>query len=122
MGIMEILKRIEETPTPRVTKVALAYSGGLDSSLSVELLGRKYKAKEIFPVTIDMGQGEEEIAESNRKAKVLGIVPLLTDMKDEFTEQWIARAIQSNSDYLGYPVSTSMTRQIVAKRNAGMKK
>ena len=43
-------------------------------------------------------------------------------MKDEFTEQWIARAIQSNSDYLGYPVSTSMTRQIVAKRNAGMKK
>ena len=46
----------------------------------------------------------------------------MIDTKDEFTEQWIARAIQSNSDYPGYPVSTSMTRQIVAKRNAGMKK
>ena len=102
MGIKEILKRIEETPTPRVTKVALAYSGGLDSSLSVELLRRKYKAKGIIPVTIDVGQGEEEIAESNRKAKVLEIVPLLIDMRDEFTEEWIARAIQANSDETGF--------------------
>lgn len=118
MEIEEILKRIEETSTPQVTKVALAYSGGLDSSLSVELLRRKYRAREIVPITIDVGQGEEEIAESDRKAKALGIPPLLIDMKDEFTEQWIARAIQANSDYLGYPVSTSMTRQIVARKVA----
>ncbi|UCD72307.1 MAG: argininosuccinate synthase [Syntrophobacterales bacterium] len=118
MGIEKILNRIEATPTPQVTKVALAYSGGLDSSLSVELLRRKYKAREIVPITIDVGQGEEEIAESTRKAKLLGIVPLLINMKDEFTEQWIAKAIRSNSDYLGYPVSTSMTRQIVARKVA----
>lgn len=118
MGIEKILNRIEATPTPQVTKVAPAYSGGLDSSLSVELLRRKYKAREIVPITIDVGQGEEEIAESTRKAKLLGIVPLLIDKKDEFTEQWIAKAIRANSDYLGYPVSTSMTRQIVARKVA----
>jgi len=43
-----------------VSKVALAYSGGLDSSLSIELLRRKYKVKEIVAINIDVGQGDEE--------------------------------------------------------------
>ncbi len=118
MDIKKILKKIEKTKTPRVDKVAVAYSGGLDSSLSIELLRRKYKAKEILPITIDVGQGEEEIQESRRKAKALKIKPLFFDLRKEFTEVWVARAIQANSDYLGYPVSTSMTRQIVARKVA----
>src|SRR4030043_663812 len=118
MDIKTILKKIEETETPKVNKVAVAYSGGLDSSLSIELLRRKYKAKEILTITIDVGQGEEEVQESRRKAKVLKIKPLFFDLRTEFTEVWIARAIQANSDYLGYPVSTSMTRQIVARKVA----
>jgi argininosuccinate synthase len=118
MGIEKILKKIEETETPKVNKVAVAYSGGLDSSLAIELLRRKYKAKSILPITIDVGQGEEEILESKKKAKVLKIKPLFFDLRKEFTEVWIARAIQANSDYLGYPVSTSMTRQIVARKVA----
>ena len=118
MDVKKILKKIEETETPKVNKVAVAYSGGLDSALGIELLRGKYKAKEILPITIDVGQGEEEVAESRRKAKVLKIKPLFFDLRKEFTEVWIARAIQANSDYLGYPVSTSMTRQIVAKKVA----
>jgi argininosuccinate synthase len=118
MDIRKILEKIEKTETPDVNKVAVAYSGGLDSSLSIELLRRKYKAKKILPITIDVGQGEEEILESRRKAKVLKIKPLFFDLRKEFTEIWIARAIQANSDYLGYPVSTSMTRQIVARKVA----
>jgi len=118
MDIKKIMRKIEETETPKVNKVAVAYSGGLDSSLSIELLRRKYKAKEILPITIDVGQGEEEVQESRRKARVLKIKPLFFDLRKEFTEVWIARAIQANSDYLGYPVSTSMTRQIVARKVA----
>jgi argininosuccinate synthase len=120
MDISKILRKIEETETPEVNKVAVAYSGGLDSSLAIELLRRKYRAKRILPITIDVGQGEEEILESMRKAKVLKIKPLFFDLRKEFTEIWIARAIQANSDYLGYPVSTSMTRQIVARKVAGV--
>jgi len=118
MGIKKILRKIEGTETPKVNKVAVAYSGGLDSSLAIELLRRKYKAKSILPITIDVGQGEEEILESRKKAKRLKIKPLFFDLRKEFTEVWIARAIQANSDYLGYPVSTSMTRQIVARKVA----
>ena len=118
MEIHGILKKIEKTKTPKVNKVAVAYSGGLDSSLAIELLRRKYKAKKILPITIDVGQGEGEVLESQRKAKILKIKPLFFDLRKEFTEVWIARAIQANSDYLGYPVSTSMTRQIVARKVA----
>ena len=118
MDFRKILKKIEKTETPKVNKVAVAYSGGLDSSLAIELLRRKYKAKKILPITIDVGQGEEEVFESKRKAKILKIRPLFFDLRKEFTEVWIARAIQANSDYLGYPVSTSMTRQIVARKVA----
>jgi argininosuccinate synthase len=122
MDIRKILKKIEKTETPKVNKVAVAYSGGLDSSLAIELLRRKYKAKKILPITIDVGQGEEEIREGQRKAKVLKIKPLFFDLRKEFTEVWIARAIRANSDYLGYPVSTSMTRQIVARKVAEVAK
>ena len=118
MDIREILKKIEKIETAKVNKVAVAYSGGLDSSLAIELLRRKYKAKKILPITIDVGQGEEEVLEGRRKAKALKIKPLFFDLRKEFTEVWIARAIQANSDYLGYPVSTSMTRQIVARKVA----
>ncbi len=118
MDIKKILKKIEDTETPKVNKVAVAYSGGLDSSLGIELLRRKYKAKRILPITLDVGQGGEEVLESRRKAKVLKIRPLFFDLRREFTEVWVARAIQANSDYLGYPVSTSMTRQIVARKVA----
>jgi argininosuccinate synthase len=118
MNLRKILKKIQKTQTPRVDEVAVAYSGGLDSSLGIELLRRKYKAKKILPITIDFGQGEEEVSESRRKARALKIKPLFFDLRKEFTEVWIARAIQANSDYLGYPVSTSMTRQLVAKKVA----
>jgi argininosuccinate synthase len=115
----EALKKIEETEVAPCKKAALAYSGGLDSSLCVELLRRKYQAERIVAITVDVGQGQEEIDNGNAKAKVLGIEPILIDAREEFTEQWMAKAIQANSDYLGYPVSTSMTRQLIAQKVAG---
>jgi len=115
MSVKAILQKIESTSVPSVKKVALAYSGGLDSSLCIELLRRVYKAQEIFPITIDVGQGEEEMKESREKAKVLKVKQIVIDAKKEFTEDWLPKAIRANSDYNGYPVSTSMTRQLVAR-------
>ena len=115
MDVKEIVRKVEETPVPKVKKVALAYSGGLDSSLCVEFLRRKYKAEEIVPITVDVGQGREEIEESRKKAEKLGVEQEFIDAKDEFCDEWLARAIRANSDYGGYPVSTSMTRQLIAK-------
>jgi argininosuccinate synthase len=115
MALQDVLKKLEVGPIPKVTKVALAYSGGLDSSLSIELLRRIYKAKEIVCITIDVGQGDEEMQEGIDKAKALKVDPIMIPATKEFTEEWLALAIKANSDYNGYPVSTSMTRQLVAR-------
>lgn len=120
MDVKAIEKKIADTPVPKVKKVALAYSGGLDSSLCIKLLQDKYKAEEIILITVDVGQGEEEIKIGNDKANALGREPILIDARKEFTEEWMAKAIQANSDYLGYPVSTSMTRQLIARKVAEM--
>jgi len=118
MDVDAILKKVDETPVPKVEKVASAFSGGLDSCLGIELLRRKYKAKEIVAITIDIGQGDEEIDMCTRHAKALGIEPVVIDAAGEFANEWVAMAIQANSSYNGYPVSTSMTRQLVARKVA----
>ncbi|HUX00618.1 MAG TPA: argininosuccinate synthase domain-containing protein, partial [Phycisphaerae bacterium] len=118
MDVKAIEARIFATPVPKVSKVALAYSGGLDSSLAIELLRRAYKVQDIVAITCDVGQGDEEVAVSKAKAKTLGVKPIMIDLTKEFTEQWLAKAIRANSDYEGYPVSTSMTRQLVAREVA----
>lgn len=96
-------------------KVALAYSGGLDSALAIKLLPDYYGASEVVAVTIDVGLDAQELGECKAKAELMGVPWILIDKKDEFAEQWIAKALRANSDYEGYPVSTSMTRQLIAR-------
>ena len=115
MSVKKALAKINAVKVPTFKKAAIAYSGGLDSTLGIELLRRKYKVKKIVPITIDVGQGEDEVQDSLRKAKILKIKPILIDARKEFTTKWLTKAIHANSDYNGYPVSTSMTRQLVAR-------
>ena len=118
VNVEEVERKIEETEVPKVNKVALAYSGGLDSSLCLKLLRDKYKVEETIAVTVDVGQGEKEMEIGREKAKLFNLKPIEIDARDEFTEEWMAKAIRANSDYLGYPVSTSMTRQLIARKVA----
>src|SRR2546430_8895219 len=108
------LQKVAAVDVPQGKHIALAYSGGLDSTLCVKLAQMKYHARSLTAITVDVGQGEDEIQQSTARATQLGISPLIIDAKQEFTEQWLSKAIQANSDYNGYPVSTSMTRQLIA--------
>ncbi|HZS79637.1 MAG TPA: argininosuccinate synthase [Ktedonobacteraceae bacterium] len=108
------LHKIASVDVPQGKHIALAFSGGLDSSLCVKLSQSKYHARQLTAITVDVGQGDEEMQQSISRAQQLGIIPLVIDAKQEFTEQWLSKAIQANSDYNGYPVSTSMTRQLIA--------
>ena len=112
------LQKVAAVDVPQGKHIALAYSGGLDSTLCVKLSQLKYHARSLTAITVDVGQGEDEIQQSTSRAMQLGISPLIIDAKQEFTEQWLSKAIQANSDYNGYPVSTSMTRQLIAAKVA----
>ena len=118
-SVLELaLHKISSVDVPQGKSIALAYSGGLDSTLCVKLSQQKYHARNLVAISVDVGQGETEIQESITRAEKLGISPRTSDAKQEFTEQWLTKAIQANSDYNGYPVSTSMTRQLIAARVA----
>jgi argininosuccinate synthase len=113
-----VLHKISSVDVPQGKSIALAYSGGLDSTLCVKLSQQKYHAQKLVAISVDVGQGDEEIQQSIERAEKLGISPVILDAKQEFTEQWLSKAIWANSDYNGYPVSTSMTRQLIAARVA----
>ncbi|WP_376794823.1 argininosuccinate synthase [Thermogemmatispora sp.] len=112
------LQKIDAVEVPQGKSIALAYSGGLDSSLCVKLSQIKYKARALYAINVDVGQGKDEIEMAVKRAVELGIQPITIDAKKEFTGQWLTKAIQANSDYNGYPVSTSMTRQLIAAKVA----
>ena len=103
---------------PRVKKVAVAYSGGLDSALALKLLPEKYGAEEVLAVTVNVGLSDEELEEARSKAELLGVPWTLIEATEEFANEWITKAIRANSSYEGYPVATSMTRQLIARKVA----
>jgi argininosuccinate synthase len=114
MDTAKILEKINGVSVPKVKKCAIAYSGGLDSTLGIEMLRRVYKVDEIVAINVDVGQGQEEMDMCVSRAHKLKLEPVMIDMTKEFTEGWLKKAILANSDYNGYPVSTSMTRQLIA--------
>src|SRR5437667_7308235 len=114
----KLLEKIDATPVKTAKKVALAYSGGLDSSLCAVLAKEKYQVEELFAITVDVGQGQDEMDAAIQKAKVLGITPIVIDAKQEFADLWLSRAIQANSSYEGYRVCTSVARQLIAAKIA----
>ena len=103
---------------PQAKKVAVAYSGGLDSALALKLLPDYYGVEEVLAVTCNVGLTEAELEEARSKAELCGVPWFLMDAEQEFVEDFITRAIYANSNYEGYPVATSMTRQLIARRVA----
>lgn len=103
-------------------KFVLAYSGGLDTSVLIKYLQEKYNAQ-VITVTIDVGQGED-LKSAEEKAKKLGVLKHFSiNAKDEFVKEYIFPAIKANALYEGkYPISTSLSRPLIAKKMAEIAK
>ncbi len=53
------LQKVHSVDVPQSNHIAIAYSGGIDSTLCVKLSEEKYHAKSITAISVDVGQGEE---------------------------------------------------------------
>ncbi len=98
------------------TKILLAYSGGLDTSVIVPWLKENYDC-EVVAMAADVGQGEE-LAPLHEKAAKSGAAKLyIEDLKEEFVTDFIFPTLKAGAIYEGkYLLGTSMARPLIAKR------
>ncbi|GGL35315.1 argininosuccinate synthase [Halarchaeum grantii] len=93
--------------------VALAFSGGLDTTVCVPLLKEEYGYDDVIGVTVDVGQPEEEFEEAYETAEALGLEHYVVDATEEFAEVCMD-AVAANADYEGYPLGTALARPVIA--------
>lgn len=94
----------------------MAYSGGLDTSVSIKWIQEKYDA-DVITVTLDVGQ-QDDFKAIEEKAKKLGVLRHYSiDAKHEFTTKYVFPAIKANALYEGkYPVSSALSRPLIASK------
>ena len=99
-----------------ISKVVLAYSGGLDTSIILKWLQDTYRC-EVVTFTADLGQGEE-LEPARDKAQALGASAIyIEDLREEFARDFVFPMFRANAIYEGeYLLGTSIARPLIAKR------
>ena len=95
-------------------KVVLAYSGGLDTSVSIPWL--KERGMDVVALTVDVGQ-PGDLEKNRRKAEAVGASQAyVIDARQEFAEEFIGPALKANALYEGqYPLSTALARPLIGR-------
>jgi len=103
-------------------KIVLAYSGGLDTSIILKWLQKKYNA-EVIAYTADIGQKINRV-KVLKSAKKLGVKKLIIEnLKDLFVKEYIYPMIRGHAIYEGvYLLGTSIARPLIAKRQIAIAK
>jgi argininosuccinate synthase len=101
----------------KAKKVALAYSGGLDTSVIIPWLKENYQC-EVVAVCGDIGQGGEELKGLERKARKTGASEVyIEDMREEFVTQYLWKLVRAGGLYEHkYLLGTSIARPLLAKK------
>ncbi len=96
-------------------KAALAYSGGLDTSVIVPWLRNNYGC-EVVCFCADLGQ-EDELAGLEEKALASGATKCyVRDVREEFLTDFVFPTLQAGAIYeKDYLLGTSMARPLIAK-------
>ncbi len=102
-------------PAPK--KIALAYSGGLDTSIIVPWLKEQYPGVKVVCVAAEIGQGDEL---DGIKAKAIASGAdecYVEDLREEYVRDYIFPTLRSGAVYgRKYLLGTSMGRPLIAKR------
>jgi argininosuccinate synthase len=100
----------------QINKVALAYSGGLDTSIIITWLKENYGC-EVVAVAVDVGQAEETSG-LEQKAYATGACDFhLVDAKEEFAADYLFPVLKAGAIYeRDYLLGTSTARPLIARK------
>ncbi len=104
------------------SKIVLAYSGGLDTSIILKWLQENYNS-EVIAYTADIGQ-EMNKNKIIKNAKRLGVKNIIIeDLKNTFVKDYVYPMIRGHALYEGvYLLGTSIARPLIAKRQIAVAK
>ena len=107
-----MLHKLSKKPS----KIVLAYSGGLDTSVILKWLQDVYEC-EVVTFTADIGQGEE-VEPARKKAQSLGVKEIfIENLQESFVKDYVFPMFRCNTLYEGvYLLGTSIARPLIAKR------
>ncbi len=99
-----------------IRTIALAYSGGLDTSIIVPWLKERYGAR-VICIAADVGQGSE-LDGVRAKAIASGAEECyVEDLRQEFVEKFVWPTLRAGAIYgRKYLLGTSMARPLIARR------
>ncbi|AHI03013.1 argininosuccinate synthase [Corynebacterium falsenii] len=100
-------------------RVVLAYSGGLDTTVAISWIAKERNA-EVVAVSIDLGQGGEDMETVRQRALGAGAVEsIVVDARDEFAENYCLPTIKANGMYMKeYPLVSAISRPLIVKHMA----
>lgn len=111
-----IAKNKEIVNDGEITKVVLAYSGGLDTSVIIPWLKENYQNCQVIAVCGDVGQGDELDIVYEKALKSGASKCYIVDLKKEFVKDFVWPVIKAGSKYEGkYLLGTSVARPLIAK-------
>ncbi len=97
-------------------RVALAYSGGLDTSIIIPWLKENYGC-EVVAVAVDVGQAEETSGLAEKARKTGAIDFHLVDAKEEFAADYLFPVLKAGAIYeKDYLLGTSTARPLIARK------
>ena len=104
------------------TKIILAYSGGLDTSIILKWLQENYHS-EVIVYTADIGQkmDKKKIIKNARRLGAKNII--IENLKNTFVKDYVYPMIRGHALYEGtYLLGTSIARPLIAKRQIAVAK
>jgi argininosuccinate synthase len=98
------------------SRIVLAYSGGLDTSVAIGWI-REHTGAEVIAVAGDVGQGGENLEVIRQRALDCGAAEaVVADMVDEFADDFCLPALRANASYMGsYPLVSALSRPVIVR-------
>ena len=96
-------------------KVILAYSGGLDTSVSIKwLVDEGY---DVIACCLDIGEGRDTEFIKNKALQVGATESYAIDAREEFSQDFVLVALQGNTYYENsYPLVSALSRPLISKK------
>jgi len=99
-----------------IKKIALAYSGGLDTSIIIPWLKENYNDAEVIAICTNVGQNENWDGMEQKALNAGASKYFLADLREELTKDYIYPMVRAGAIYEGqYLLGTSIARPIQAK-------